>query len=207
MFPSISSNNVADCRFWNSGLGNQVSVRHHSGSVFYSDLFHNLLRKFAHSVSFSSQPCLLKSSLLNRIVKVFLFRSKEQMIRITARRIIAGVTAKFSIRNLSMCLFPSKPRSCHQFSFDTKSSISSPFYISPIPTFVRKSLFHFGPKSINDEPDVQMFLGSDSSSNLQCSTGVFVSLTIFLHRSVRLICATLSARQSARALLFSQTTQ
>lgn len=135
--------------------------------------FENIaFRDLAASVVFTFRRMI--SMLGNAVRVVVLMSSKEQMSWIAARRIVAVMANNLSIWNIPVEKSPRKPV-CVNFS-DTNSECSVPSIRStsnPRPAVMRTLNVYLAPKSFFDR---------------------FAS-----HISVRLICATLPARQSAGA--------
>lgn len=173
--------------FWYSCLRSQHRASRCSRIISFPYVFHELFRAFTHSVMFSSGSSSLKSSFFNRIVNVILLCSKKQMIGITAGRIVTVMTNKQSFRNITKPLFPNKSSSRNQFPIENESPVTSSFGGNPIPARTFRSYLHFKPKSIVDKPLFRMFSCPNNSTDLQGSTGLLVSFTIFLHNSVYLI--------------------
>lgn len=185
MSPRSSTNNVFD-----SPTRDACNIRKHLGTYLSLNIrgpkvFDHFFSKLRSRVLLSDFSVGKESSLLYRIKNIIPVGSKKQVCRIAASWNVASMTYTHSVWYGSVCHLPGNPV-CHSISMPKpKCSIlmawsriwSSLKRCFPQPAFVGSENIHLAPKP---------FFSRLSS-----------------HRSLSLICATLSATQGARALLFS----
>lgn len=144
-------------------------VRYISLCVSLSNSYYIRVCQACHSVLFSPRSCFLHPAFFHRIVHVVLLCSQKQMGRIAAGWIIAMMTYKQCFWEFSMLQKVCETmRFCFRHSPSVKITVAlGVFARLPRPTFLRTALFHLAPKPNFDR--------------------------LSLHKSVILICATLSA--------------
>lgn len=144
------------------------------------------------------------SSLVPTVQYVFLMSSQEKMIGVAANSVVAFVAHLLSFWNWSIGENPRKFGRRYFSSKHSESTVPATTNSSPPrPTLVHGLHFHLGPKSLLDYFGSFVFFASERPCLSRCLTQLDIFGRVFLHRSVRLICAALRDRQVAGAFLFS----
>lgn len=145
--------------------------------------------------------------LLSAIFRIVFVGSEKQMRGITTRRIVAMMTDDQSLWNRTIEKLPTKSVRPNVSALQAKTPISTTNHASlPRPAIIRRLLVNFRPKAFFNYFRSLAPFGIGFTTNRSDSTLILVGDTFFLHKSVLLICATLSATQGARAFLLSHNT-
>lgn len=188
----------------NTALGHCITFPQHSSRgntrvVFFKDKPRLVCVDLRSSIFDAYCPIQVKTAFGNRILNILFCSSKKKVDGITARWIVALVAHIKTLIEFSKC---------EQICEAVRDPLFGPIGNAPVsvskgstfprPAFVESSNLNLAPKS-------KLWITPTQVSRR--STGFLVSCSLFLHKSVRLICATLSARQGARAFSFSHNSE
>lgn len=194
MSPTVASNYSPDCALSYSVQAGQTSLAESTLSVLGSDFNNHPFVKFRFAVSTAPWWVTAMPSFAHHVLSVIGPSTEKEMRRINASRVIAFVKHTEAIWNWAVYQLPRKAVCKMICQFKSKLTIPTSVWASnPRPTIVESSLLDVTPETINRISPIE-------NSRRLAALGVekrWMIGILLLHRSVRLICATLRAVSAA----------
>lgn len=187
MFPRLTIQDFLNSGPSNPKVGGQSTLGHFSNRIHFPDFKDFRFRQFGlRTILSTTRPFLI-----HHVLNVVFIRAKEKMTRIAASWIVAFVTNEKTSVEISECQNKSNSMGGLKPLFVSKSDVPVISPVSPRfpnPTFVGLFDLNFRPKSFGKIAKRPVHALSNFFSPFWSSPSNFIS-----HKSVDLICATLSA--------------